>query len=129
MIAAIYAGKSQDQPGVADEAKSVSRQVEHACAYAARKGWMVDERHVYSDDAISGAEFQRRPGFLRLMNALKPRSPFSVLVMMDEDRMGREQIETAWALSSSSPPGSGCSRTCRIVSVPWTRRPKSFSSR
>jgi DNA invertase Pin-like site-specific DNA recombinase len=98
MIAAIYARKSQDQPGIADEAKSVARQVEHARAYATHKGWKIDEAHVYTDDAISGAEFQRRPGFLRLMNALKPRPPFSVLVMMDEDRLGREQIETAWAL-------------------------------
>jgi DNA invertase Pin-like site-specific DNA recombinase len=98
MLAAVYARRSQDQPGVADEARSVSRQVEHARAYAARKSWTVEDQYVYTDDAISGAEFQRRPGFLRLMNALKPRPPFSVLVMMDEDRLGREQIETAWAL-------------------------------
>jgi hypothetical protein len=32
------------------------------------------------------------------MNALKPRPPFDVLVVMDEDRLGREQIETAWVL-------------------------------
>ena len=49
MIAAIYARKSTEQ-GVADEAKSVTRQVEHATAYAARKGWTVDPAHVYGDD-------------------------------------------------------------------------------
>ncbi len=38
MIAAIYARKSTEQKGVADEQKSVTRQVEHATAYAARKG-------------------------------------------------------------------------------------------
>ena len=32
---------------------------------------MADD-HVYVDDGISGAEFANRPGFLRLMNALKP---------------------------------------------------------
>lgn len=32
------------------------------------------------------------------MNALKPRPPFQVLVMMEESRLGREQIETAYAL-------------------------------
>jgi DNA invertase Pin-like site-specific DNA recombinase len=42
MIAAIYARKSTDQ-NVADEAKSVTRQVESARAYAARKGWTVAE--------------------------------------------------------------------------------------
>src|SRR5262249_7363803 len=86
---------SQD---VADDQKSVARQVEHACAYAARKGWTVAEEFVYCDDAISGAEFQRRPGFLRLMNALKPRAPFQVLIMSEESWLGREAIETAYAL-------------------------------
>ena len=63
MVAAIYARKSTDQSGVADEQKSVARQVEHARAYAARKGWTVDDEHVYVDDGISGAEFANRPGF------------------------------------------------------------------
>ena len=72
MIAAIYARKSTDQ-NLPDDEKSVTRQIEHATAYAARKGWTVDAAHVYVDDGISGAEFVKRPGFLRLMNALKPR--------------------------------------------------------
>jgi site-specific DNA recombinase len=97
MIAAIYARKSTEQTGVADDAKSVARQIERATAYATRKGWRVDPAYVFTDNAVSGAEFQRRPGFLRLMNTLK-RPSFQVLVMMDEDRLGREQIETAWAL-------------------------------
>ena len=37
MIAAIYARKSTDQDGVADEEKSVTRQIEHARAYAAQE--------------------------------------------------------------------------------------------
>src|SRR4029434_8575272 len=53
---------------------------------------------IFIDDGISGAEFANRPGFLRLMNALKPRPPFQVLVMSEESRLGREQIETAYAL-------------------------------
>ncbi len=96
--AAIYARKSTEQTGVADEQKSVTRQVDHARAYAVRKGWTVDDEHVYVDDGISGAEFANRPGFLRLMNALKPRAPFQVLVMSEESRLGREAIETAYAL-------------------------------
>ncbi len=39
MIAAIYARKSTDQSGVADEQKSITRQIEHARAYAVAKGW------------------------------------------------------------------------------------------
>jgi DNA invertase Pin-like site-specific DNA recombinase len=98
MIAAIYARKSTDQSSVSDEQRSVARQVEHARAYATRKGWRVLDEHVYVDDGISGAEFANRPGFLRLMNALKPRTPFQVLIMSEESRLGREAIETAYAL-------------------------------
>src|SRR5215204_718150 len=98
MIAAIYARKSTDQSAVADEAKSVTRQIAHAKAYAERKGWAVPEAHVYVDDGISGAEFANRPGFVRLMAALNPRPPFQVLIMSEESRLGREAIETAYAL-------------------------------
>ena len=50
--------------------KASRAQIEHAKAYAAKKGWMVADEHIYVDDGISGAEFTKRPGFLRLMNAL-----------------------------------------------------------
>ena len=73
---------------MADDQKSVARQVEHARAYATAKGWTVADEHVYVDDGISGAEFANRPGFLRLMNALKPRPPFQILVMSEEARLG-----------------------------------------
>jgi site-specific DNA recombinase len=98
MIAAIYARKSTDQSGVADEQRSVTRQIEHARDYALRKGWTVDESLIFVDDGISGAEFAARPGFLRLMNSLKPRAPFQALIMSEESRLGREAIETAYAL-------------------------------
>jgi DNA invertase Pin-like site-specific DNA recombinase len=57
VIAAIYARKSTDQGAVADEAKSVTRQIEDATAYATRKGWIVPDSGVFVDDGISGAEF------------------------------------------------------------------------
>ena len=98
MIAAIYARKSTEQNGVGDEEKSVTRQIEHAKEYAAKKGWTIAEDCIYVDDGISGAEFVKRPAFLRLMNALKPKPPFQVLIMSEESRLGREQIETAYAL-------------------------------
>jgi len=82
---------------VADEQKSVVRQVEHGRAYARSKGWIVADEHVYVDDGISGAEFANRPGFLRLMNALKPRPRFQILVMSEESRLGREMVATMGA--------------------------------
>ena len=39
MIAAIYARKSPVQNGVTEMTTSVTRQVDHARAYAGRKGW------------------------------------------------------------------------------------------
>ncbi|MBE3123253.1 MAG: recombinase family protein [Planctomycetes bacterium] len=98
MIAAIYARKSTDQTGVAADQRSVTRQVEHATAYALRKGWTVAPAQVYVDDGISSAELATRPGFVRLMTALKPAPAFGVLIMSEEFRLGREAIETAYAL-------------------------------
>jgi site-specific DNA recombinase len=98
MRAAIYARKSTEQTGICDEEKSVTRQIEHAKAYARKKGWIVLDEHVYVDDGISGAEFVKRPGFIRLMNTLKPKPQFQFLVMSEESRLGREAIETSYVL-------------------------------
>jgi DNA invertase Pin-like site-specific DNA recombinase len=98
VFAAIYGRKSTDQAGVSEEQRSVTRQIEHARQYAARHGWVVLEECIRVDDGISGAEFIKRPGFLRLMNALKPRPSFQVLIMSEESRLGREAIETSYAL-------------------------------
>ena len=42
------------------------------------------------------------------MNALKPRAAFQVLVMSEVSRLGREQIETAYALKQLSQAGVRC---------------------
>jgi DNA invertase Pin-like site-specific DNA recombinase len=97
MIAAIYARKSTDQ-NVADEEKSVTRQVDRARAYAAAKGWAVADPHVYIDDGISGAEFEKRPGYVALMAALTHRTPFQALILMDQSRLGRSTREIPYAL-------------------------------
>src|SRR5437899_3016905 len=76
MIAAIYARKSTDQTGIADEQKSVARQVDHAKKYAAGKGWAVDEGSVFID---AGA-------VLRVINEAE-----AVIVREIFDRCGRGQ--------------------------------------
>src|SRR5262249_40311241 len=98
MVAAIYARKSTEQNGVADDAKSVTRQIERSREFAAKHAWTVADSHVFVDDGISGAEFVKRPGFRRLMDSLQPRPPFQVLIMSEESRLGRDQIETTYAL-------------------------------
>ncbi len=89
MIAAIYARKSTEQ-NVADDAKSIARQMENARAFAAKKGWQVAEAHIYVDDAISGAEYVKRPAYLRMMATLDPHPPFDVVVVMEQSRLGRD---------------------------------------
>jgi DNA invertase Pin-like site-specific DNA recombinase len=101
MIAAVYARKSTDQKDTADEQKSVARQVEAAKACARSKGWTVDPGLVLIDDGISGAEFDRRPAFTRLMELVKhKRAPFQVLLVNAIDRLCREQWETQNALKN-----------------------------
>ncbi|HPV82292.1 MAG TPA: recombinase family protein [Nitrospira sp.] len=102
MHAAIYVRKSTAQTGMSEDARSVERQKARAHAYAAARGWAVADEHVYEDDGISGAEFERRPGFQQLLSALKRRAPFRILIVMDESRLGRESIETAHVLKQFS---------------------------
>ena len=99
MIAGIYARKSTEQTGVFDEQKSVARQIDHAGRTPGRRDGSSPTSTSTSTTRFSGAEFTNRPGFLRLMNALKPRPPFQVVVMSEVSRLGREQIETAYALN------------------------------
>ena len=94
--AAIYARKSTDDNDRNPENKSVTRQVDRAKAYAESKGWRVDDEFVFTDDGISGAEFKKRPGLLRMLNALKQ---FDVVVMSELSRLGREQTQTAHVLA------------------------------
>ncbi len=96
---AIYARKSNDDNDRAKEDKSVSAQIDEARRYAKKKGWQVCEEHIYSDDGISGAEFENRPGFARLLAALPKRGsraeqPFDVLVMSELSRLGRDMRRT-----------------------------------
>jgi site-specific DNA recombinase len=97
MIAAIYARKSTHQTGVAEDQKSVTRQKELARAFAAARGWIVDERFIFEDDGISGAEFERRPGFQGLMAAAQRKS-FQVIVVSEQKSLGREAYETNFSI-------------------------------
>src|SRR5499427_2339116 len=91
MRAAIYARKSTEQ-NVSDDAKSVTRQIERARAFAAARGWTTADEHVYSDDAVSGAEWKHRPEFNRLIAALEPRPAFDVLIVSELSRIGRDPV-------------------------------------
>lgn len=104
MNAAIYARKSTDQ-NVADEAKSVVRQVENAKAFADKRGWIVSEAHVFVDDGISGAEFDKRPALSRLRGLLVHHAPFQALIVSERKSIGRESSETAYVIKQFAEAG------------------------
>jgi DNA invertase Pin-like site-specific DNA recombinase len=96
MIAAIYARKSTDQH-LPDAEKSVTRQIEHARTYAAKKGWTVHDDHVYSDDGIRRGVWEAA----RVPSADERAEAATLVPGADHVRgvpAGREQIETAYAL-------------------------------
>ena len=97
MKAGIYARKSTDDNDRNEENKSVTRQVERARAYANTKGWTVDEEFIFTDDGVSGAEFENRPAFVRLIASLpkKGKPPFDVIVMSESSRLGRDMTRNA----------------------------------
>ena len=97
MIAAIYGRKSTEQTGADADAKSVARQLENARTFALTKGWRVEDAHVYSDDAISGAETKKLVNRQRLLDALDHGRPaFQVLVMRDASRFSRRDGDEAF---------------------------------
>lgn len=92
MIAAVYARKSTEQRGVADDGKSVPRQIAGGRAFIERMGWTLDESHVYADDARSGALFAGREQFQRMKRDAAA-GAFQVIVLFDPDRFARAAVQ------------------------------------
>src|SRR5713101_1800942 len=94
MRAGCYVRKSSPEEGREADRKSVAHQATEARAYATRKGWTFDDKHVYQDDAVSGASFDR-PGLSALLAALSGKKPpFDVLIVSEQSRLGRDTIRT-----------------------------------
>jgi site-specific DNA recombinase len=88
MRAAVYARKSSDNEA------GVARQVDLGRDFIRTRGWTLDATHVYQDNDVSGATFDR-PGLNALLAAIAQKPmPFDVLVMMDASRLGRDMEET-----------------------------------
>ncbi len=97
-VAAVYVRKSTEQSGVAEEARSCARQVARAHEFAAQRNWILSDEFLFTDDGISGAEFENRPGLQALLRTLTPRPPFTHLIVMDTSRLGREAWETNYII-------------------------------
>jgi site-specific DNA recombinase len=97
VVAAVYARKSTEQHGADADAKSVARQMENARAFALAKGWTVADDHVYSDDAISGAETRKLVNRQRLLDTIAAgRPPFQILIVRDASRLSRRDGDEAF---------------------------------
>lgn len=83
---AIYARYSSDQ----QRETSVEDQIFNCREYARKQGWIVEEKYVQADQAISGTSMAGRDGLTTLVNAAKQRPrPFDVLLIDDTSRLAR----------------------------------------
>ena len=93
--AAAYIRKSNDQQDRTEDVKSVATQRDLVAAFAAAHGWTLDEQHVFADDGITGALFAERPGLQALLTETRTAPvPFSKLIVVEQSRLGRDQIDT-----------------------------------
>ncbi|MFA5907305.1 MAG: recombinase family protein [Vicinamibacterales bacterium] len=92
MRAAIYARVSKDHDKNKREehadTESVKRQVEGGRAFIEKQGWTLDEAQVYRDNGVSGALFEGRAAFQRMMSDARA-GAFDALVFFDLDRFTR----------------------------------------
>ncbi len=89
MRCAIYARRSTEEHQVA----SLDVQIQEAVRYIESKGWAVAPGHLYQDDAVSRAEFKKRPGLIALLNALNS-GEFDAVVLRDDTRLGGDMHRT-----------------------------------
>jgi site-specific DNA recombinase len=89
VLAAIYARRSTEQRGADAEAKSVQMQIANARAFAREQGWTVDERHVYFDDAVLGADIRRLKARQQLLDVIARGAPFQILIVREQSRFWR----------------------------------------
>lgn len=95
MRAAIYARRSTDEHQTA----SLDVQASEARRYIEAKGWTIDSSHVYLEDAVSRAEFKKRPAMIALLNAAETKA-FDVVVTRDETRLGGDVNRTGLLIQS-----------------------------
>jgi len=92
MRAALYVRVSTDE-----QSQSAETQETEARRYCDRHGWTVAD--VYRDVGASGAEWQTRPEIARLLvDVVAHPRPWDVVVVRDQDRIGRDMGRTVLAI-------------------------------
>jgi site-specific DNA recombinase len=95
MRAAIYARRSTEE----HQAESLDVQVSEATRYIEQKGWSLHQDHVFIDDAVSRAEFKKRPGLVNILLAVE-QNLVDVVVVRDETRLGGDMYRTSLLISN-----------------------------
>ncbi len=92
---ALYLRRSKDK-----QEASIQTQRTEALRYCEAKGWSVSEEHIYIDDAISRAEFKKRPRLMAMLRACACESKeFDAVVTRDETRLGGDMVRTTLLIS------------------------------
>ena len=87
MRCAVYARFSSDL----QRKTSITDQIAVARAHAAGHGWTIEDRHIYTDAALSGASTDGRPGLQALLDAAHDTPQgFNVLLVDDSSRISRD---------------------------------------
>ncbi len=86
---ALYGRRSTDEHQMA----SMQVQSEEGERYIIAQGGTLEREHIFLDDAISRAEFKKRPGLLALLNAAKDKQ-FDAVVVRDESRLGGDTFRS-----------------------------------
>lgn len=87
MRVAIYARRSTEE----HQAESLEVQIDEARRFAAARGWTITE--TFAEDAVSRAEFVKRPALISMLNGARE-GRFEIVLMRDETRLGGDMHRT-----------------------------------
>ncbi|MBU1471374.1 MAG: recombinase family protein [candidate division Zixibacteria bacterium] len=88
MRCAIYARYSSDL----QREKSLDDQIRNCRNMAEQKGWLVLEKHIYADKAVSGSSLEGRTQLTRMVAAAASTPcPFDYILIDDTSRLSRDR--------------------------------------
>lgn len=74
---------------------SPDAQLKAIMAYAKKNDILISERHIYTDEGISGRRADKRPAFMRMIAAAKTKpKPFDVILVHKFDRFARSREDS-----------------------------------
>src|SRR5258708_39727504 len=89
VIAAVYARLSKEDTRTAGD-NGTARQLELGRGFVVKNGWTVNESYVLADAGVSGANFDHRPGLVRLLEGARQK-PHQGVKATASGQLAREQ--------------------------------------